>query len=385
MIRELKGSKVVKEFSSGCWRPENDEHIREAAEACLLAHRRGRWPKEKTKKVLLLWAQIAANTKEDLRARVPREGSRKNAEGHLREIATWDGPASAVQLERWAQEKDPVKQPAAFRNRIETLSHIDKAGDIDLTASIEKLRKLKPTGSAKRIQEQTTQQIKAIPDDQALQDWLDRLSGHEQWTLALIATYGLRPSEAWHAEGIDERGWITIPGEGLTKTERHFAPPLPAEWLKRYRLRENFQKYQQQLNERFQIRWTDRKGVKIPINNSQASNALYKAISEERIEKLWVNDEWVRPYDLRHTYAIRCETSLDPVMLATPREDFAQWLGHGWEVHKRVYLRFMTAERKKQAMQGKFEARQPATGEGLSAEIKQKLKKLEQLERLLAS
>ena len=224
---------------------------------------------------------------------------------------------------------------------------------MDWTSSLlAELRALKPAGAAKKEQDRRTQKIKAIPEDQNLQNWLDHLEGHVQWLCALIATYGLRPSEAWHAEGIDADGWIVVPGDGLTKTERHIAPPQPAHWLERYQLKENFEKYQAEVNERWKIRWVDRGGQRIPVNNSEVTNAFYAQISSTGSPSSGSVMSGCAP-DLRHSYAIRCETSLDEDMLATPSEEFARWLGHTW-THKRVYLRFMTAERKDASTKGRY-------------------------------
>lgn len=388
-IRQIEGTKVVREFSSGVWRVDDDDDIRAAARTCLESHHAGRWvgQKPQLKGAPLTWELMATRALDNLRARVAREGSRKNAEGHLRELSQKEGVVTVDGFETWCRERDPVKEPSAFRNRIETLSHIDKAGDIDLKDLVLRMRALKPKGAARKEQEQRTQKIKAIPTDEALEAWLDDLDGFKQWTLALIATYGLRPSEAWHAEGIDQQGWITIPGEGITKTERHFAPPQPVRWLERYQLRENFEKYQAELQERWPVRWTDRRGVQIPVNNSQVSNALYQEMEQNRIPRLYVGDEWLRPYDLRHSYAIRCETSTDPDLLATPREDFAKWLGHGVDVHERVYLKFIPRDRQLASMQTRYgRAKQnPADLAGLPDDIQAKLAKLEQLEKLLNS
>ena len=384
-IREWRDGKRVGEFSSGRFRHTLDKHIEECALACLEAHRVGKWTLDTTPDgdVHLSFAELAEVTRSHLRERVAREGSRKNAEGHLTELGRKTGKATPEALEDWAKERNPVTQPSAFRNRLETLSHINKTGKMDLGPSLVKLKALRPTGAAKKEQEQRTQEIKAIPTDEALEAWLDGQKGLIQWTFALIATYGLRPSEAWHAEKIDENGWIVIPGEGLTKTDRHFAPPQPAAWLERYKLKENFKKYQAQLNERWSIRWADRGGLSVPVNNSQVTNSLYKQLSSGKVSRLYVGDEWVRPYDLRHSYAIRCETSTDPDLPATPREDFAKWLGHGLEVHERVYLKFIPRDRELASMQARYGAKQnPAEGAGLSEEILAKLKKLEQLEAL---
>ena len=381
LIREYQGKNRLREFSSGVWRPENDADIEAAAKACLAAHKAGEWP-ERSKPTELNWPGLAEKTLWNLRERVPRQGSRKNTEAHLKEIATLEGKVKPETLERWAKQRNPVTQPHAFRNRIETISHINKAVEMDLAATIAKLKSLKPTGSAKKLLDQRSQQIHAIPSDDQLQAWLDGFDGHLQWTLALIATYGLRPSEAWHAEGIDDDGWLTIPGEGKTKTETHMAPPVPQHWVERYQLKSNFKLYKGELNTRWKIKWVDKKGILIPTNNSAVSHLLYRRFADGYEPKLWVDDEWVRPYDLRHSYAIRCEISTDPLMLSTPSEEFAKWMGHGIEVHRRVYLKYMTTERKKASLKARLGKAQPVD---LPEDIQRKLAKLEQLEKLLAS
>lgn len=382
-IRQMEGKKVVREFTSGRFLYAMDEHLYACAEACMEAHKAGRWLLERDNGGghVITWRELISQARSNLRQRVAREGSRKNAEGHFNELEQMTGKVTTAALERWAKQKSPITEPSAFRNRLETLSHINKAGVLDLKDSLERLKALRPTGASKKENERRTQEIKAIPTDEALEAFLDGLDGHIQWTLALIATYGLRPSEAWHAEGIDAQGWITVPGDGLTKTARHFAPPVPAHWLDRYQLRENFEKYQKELNGRWRIRWEDRKGLLIPVNNSGVTNSLWRCMKREKIQ-LFVGDEWVRPYDLRHSYAIRCETSSE--LIDTPSEEFAKWLGHGAEVHKRVYLRFMSKDREKASLQARY-AKNPAEGAGLSDEILAKLKKLEQLEALLSS
>ena len=49
--------------------------------------------------------------------------------------------------------------------------------------------------------------VRVIPTDDDLKHWLDRLEPFHQWVFGCIATYGLRPHELWHAEGIDSQGW----------------------------------------------------------------------------------------------------------------------------------------------------------------------------------
>ena len=385
-VREVVGGETIRTFSSGVYFASEDEHIEACGKECLEAHKRGYWIETKKQGAASLkWEQLAEITLTNLRSRIARQGSRKNAEGHLREIGKLKGKVSVKLLKEWALLRSPINQPSAFRNRIETISHIDKAVEMDLGPLLAELRAMKPTGAAKKEQDRRTQKIRAIPEDSKLEAWLDRLEGHEQWLCAVIATYGLRPSEAWHAERIDEDGWIHIPGDGITKTERHYAPPQPAHWLERYQLRENFKQHQAAVNARWSIKWEERNGQKIPTNNSQVTNSFYSRIQGDFIPKLWVGDEWVRPYDLRHSYAIRCETSQDPELLATSSGEFARWLGHTYEIHKRVYLKHMRADRLLDSMKSRVGSQKPAAQPELSEEILKKLEKLEQLEKLLAS
>ena len=170
-----------------------------------------------------------------------------------------------------------------------------------------------------------------------------------------IATYGLRPHELWHAEGIDSQGWISIPGDMKTKTGEHFAPPVPEGWVERYDLRHNWEQFHGQLNARWTVRFADVSGVKIAVNNVAVSNSLYKEFQRKGLQKLWapVADgegmDWVRPYDLRHAYAIRCATSTETADAFD--DDMATWMGHGLDVHRRIYLRWLSSSRRKESLQ----------------------------------
>lgn len=425
-VREYDAGQVVRTFSTGTFRHDTDADVEACYQRCLLSHSVGRWQAPDGPQVAeaLDWPQFAQRVLESVRERIPKVASRAHTEGHLRTIARFSGPVSSVQLERWARECDPISQAHPFRKRLETLAQVQASGLLELGDALARLRALRPRGSARKRQEQRTQRPRAIPTDKALQAWLDRLSGVEQWVFALIATYGLRPSEAWHAEEIDARGWITIPGDGLTKTARHYAPPVPAAWVARYQLAERFSEYQRRLLERWPLKWEERDGIRVPTNNSAVSNYLFKLQRDRpqpnggtypaQIEPLEApaaeggGTDWVRPYDLRHAYAIRCFT--DPQVNGLPTEDHAAWMGHGADVHERIYLRWMPASRQKLALQerhtrlgagGPQEAQEDASAplkvEGdttgalgasgtpaeLPADVLAKLAKLEQLERLL--
>ena len=58
------------------------------------------------------------------------------------------------------------------------------------------------------------QSRRRIPSTEAIEDWLDRVMEEDPlwgWVFAMIATYGLRPREAWHIDGLpDQHGLITV-------------------------------------------------------------------------------------------------------------------------------------------------------------------------------
>ena len=91
-IREIADGKAKREFSSKVFRVDSDDDITSCAQQCLWASKSGRWGSTATDsgKKLLTWEIVAESALENLRARVARVGSRKNAEGHLKEIAQFN-------------------------------------------------------------------------------------------------------------------------------------------------------------------------------------------------------------------------------------------------------------------------------------------------------
>lgn len=140
-----------------------------------------------------------------------------------------------------------------------------------------------------------------------------------------------------------------------TKTGEHFAPAVPEAWVERYRLRDNWDRFHRQLNARWTVRFAQISGVKIAVNNAAVSDSLYKEFQARGLQKLRapVADgegiDWVRPYDLRHAYAIRCATSAETSSAFD--DDMACWMGHGLDVHRRIYLRWLSSSRRKESLQ----------------------------------
>ena len=389
-VREYAMGKVIRQFSSRVYFSNNDEHVRNLAQVCLESEKLGQWTGDADPSAKgLSWAWLARASADSINARILREASKSGFLRDLKTIGGFTGEVSTKALEQWAMEADPVKTPYAFRNRIDTLSQVNKANLIDLDPLLKTLRGRKVTGAAKKEIDRAANKIKAIPMDENLQEYLDQQEGMLQWTLALIATYGLRPHEAWHATGIDSTGWIEVPGGGLTKTDNHTAPPVPSDWLERYKLRDNFEKFSAELNERWKVRWVEKRGVTVPVNNHALTQMLYKDLNRKN-NKLWVlrhpmnKPEWVRPYDLRHSYAVRCFTH--PECFKDTMDAVAEWMGHGVDVHKRKYLRFMGNDKKNAAIKEKRRIREARLTKVVATdlqqenqELKQKLEALKQL------
>lgn len=358
-IREMDGGQKRAEFSLKPRRWCNQEDIEEARDLCIQGHRRGHWPQlemDRGQDAPLGWSELAEACIADIKLRICKEGSRAHAINDLRKrVAFLRGPIETKTLANWVLEYDPRLQLKSFNRRIETLSQIHRSGLMDLSQDLQRLRGMRPKGAAEKIRKASSMRVRVIPSDEDLQHWLDRLDPFHQWVFGCIATYGLRPHELWHAEGIDEQGWISIPGDMKTKTGEHFAPAVPADWVQRFGLREHWSAFHSQLNERWTVRFAEVSGVKIAVNNVSVSNSLYKEFQRKGLAKLWapVSDgegmDWVRPYDLRHAYAIRCATSAETADAFD--DDMACWMGHGLDVHRRIYLRWLSSSRRKEALQ----------------------------------
>ncbi|MFN9870191.1 MAG: hypothetical protein ACK55E_01990 [Cyanobacteriota bacterium] len=68
--------------------------------------------------------------------------------------------------------------------------------------------------------------------------------------------------------------------------------------------------------------------------------------------------DWCRPYDLCHAYAIRCATSAETG--ESFDEEMARWMGHGVDVHKRIYLRWLSSSREKESLKRRHTLRAAA-------------------------
>jgi hypothetical protein len=359
-VRQLgrKGQAPLAQFSLKPLRADSREDISEAFQRCLDAHRLGHWPDQHPagRAAPGLTFEELAQRAQELVGRRLKASSSAHTRSHLRQLERWEGYVTIDRLRDWMLEVPPT-QLSAFQKRLGTLSVIADVisglprlpEGLDVAALLAELREQRPKGSERKRLKDSRRKPKAIPTDQELQDWLDAIADPlVRWTFALIATYGLRPSEAWHVLPIDEHGWITVPGDQLTKTATHVAPALPMAWVERYRLRAQFEQRQQELRERWRIQWSELGGRLVPNNNTSLSNFLYKQFQLRGQAKLWAKawegdgQEWCRPYDLRHAYAVRCWSH--PESRQVPMAEHAEWMGHGLELHRSTYLKWMSPE-----------------------------------------
>ncbi|BAD79004.1 tyrosine-type recombinase/integrase [Synechococcus elongatus] len=159
-----------------------------------------------------------------------------------------------------------------------------------------------------------------LPTQQQIVDWFDHLKNmqlHHQpefragwiWVYAAIATYGLRPHEAWYLDldslrkSKGKRVWLK---DG--KTGPRWVYPCPPQWVQRFDLCH---------------------GGPPPINVRNNQELGTRAGQ-------WAKANGVPPlYGLRHSYAVRLIEYEFPVTVA------AKMMGHSPQVHTETYHRWL--------------------------------------------
>ncbi|MFO0038699.1 MAG: hypothetical protein ACK522_07115, partial [Synechococcaceae cyanobacterium] len=97
-----------------------------------------------------------------------------------------------------------------FRQKREVVSLLRRAGFAAL-APEELSHELKGlVNRKKQALVAAGQSRRRIPSTEAIEDWLDAVMEEDPlwgWVFAMVATYGLRPHEVWHVDGLpDENG-----------------------------------------------------------------------------------------------------------------------------------------------------------------------------------
>jgi integrase len=147
-----------------------------------------------------------------------------------------------------------------------------------------------------------------IPTDDLIIEWRDRIPNLAwQWVFGLIATFGIRPHEAFACQLVDQH---TLKIGNDTKTGGRIARAIRPEWSKRWDLMD----------------------VKLP-NTLKQGREPGQLVSRQfsRYGVPFV------PYDLRHAWAIRAS-----VTHGLPVSTAAKMMGHSVTTHTRVYHRWLS-------------------------------------------
>ena len=144
------------------------------------------------------WVMLVQATKQEL----VRQGLRSTTAfgAHFNALEKRQGDPSGEAILTWIQEQDSEKRD--YLARCDTAVKLIEAGLTDLQREdVLRLRQAS-TYSAVSVAE------RSLASDEAIVAWIDNLGDRPQWqwVFGMLATYGLRPHEAFHLEGTTRRG-----------------------------------------------------------------------------------------------------------------------------------------------------------------------------------
>jgi hypothetical protein len=155
----------------------------------------------------------------------------------------------------------------------------------------------------------TKTQERDLPSDLQIQQWFEQITNPEwRWYFGAVATYGLRPHEAWYLDLTDYPIARVLEG----KTGSRLVWPCHPEWAEMFEL-------------------ANIATPKITAkNNTALGDAAGQYFRRNRMP--------FKLYDVRHTRARRClEYGLDITLSA-------QQMGHSVQVHTTIYQRWIGAD-----------------------------------------
>lgn len=163
----------------------------------------------------------------------------------------------------------------------------------------------------------------SVPTDEEIMRHIDSLTnpGH-RWLIGAIATWGLRPHEAWLLSVTE--GSTRAEVHERTKTGRRIVPAMPADWVERW-----------DLSNKVLPVWT------IPDTDD------YAAAVAARLKNIVRRGRTsFRLYALRHAFAVRAFKRGVPVATA------AKVMGHSPAVHANTYQRWVDEAEVVEAFEG---------------------------------
>ena len=152
-----------------------------------------------------------------------------------------------------------------------------------------------------------------IPSDELILEWFDRLKNPSwRWVYGMLATYGIRPHEAFRLDFEQLKSDRILWVENDTKTGSRQVWAFHPEWF-----------------EEFDLDLVRLPNIQLDRTNDRVGHSATAYFGELGLP--------FRLYDLRHRWAIRTlEYGLD-IGLA------AKQMGHSREVHERIYHRWINA------------------------------------------
>ncbi|MCT7952850.1 hypothetical protein NG798_23910 [Ancylothrix sp. C2] len=157
-----------------------------------------------------------------------------------------------------------------------------------------------------------------LPDDTTISAWYKRIPNKSwAWFYGMLATYGLRPDEAFHLVSIESTGVIEVGAD--TKTGSRLVWPLFPEWVSEWSLLDA-----------------------TPPAITGKNNSALGDRSSQFFRRLGLP---FKLYDLRHCWARRSlEFGLDISLCS-------QQMGHSLAVHSKVYQAWIDRKTHQKAME----------------------------------
>ena len=316
-----------------------------------------------------------------------KQTSAKNIRGLINNAANQDLPLTWKDFKRWLFEKSIDSRP--FRNRLDALEQLrlavsTKVGDEPSWLTRHNLIELRQQNNASTLKKKRYQPgsdligVRAIPTKEQAEKYYD--ANYEKhplaiWCLIMMHCYGFRNHELWHCSPMNEDrtsntledSFIYIPGNWRSKSKfAHYTFPIYPEWVEKYSLLDNLKDNQELLHRRAKPKivsgkdmsqpWTgeDPSDLGVCTNNDYLGNWISKSVRKDlpswkasvpNNTGAYVSNakkEEVKPYDLRHTWAIRLATM--PEWSHVSESDAASAMGHSIDVHRRNYQRWISIE-----------------------------------------
>lgn len=335
------------------------------------------------------WEVVAPVVMEHLERNM-KATSAANIKAGLRQLQREKVPLEEAHLRAWALQREVAS--SAYRNRVDTLAQIRLA--LKAASPLEQdppwcsqafVQGLRDRWKRARSSEQRFTpaseevSIRGIPTQEEAEAYLDVVGKKfplEQWCLAMLTCYGLRNHELFWCGPITEEGegiqpgWTLVPGRWRCKSpEEHWAFPVFPSWVKRYDLQQRQEGCQAALHRHRKPDIRSSKDRTKPwepgtpgdlgvcFNNTHLGSWITERLREAMPPWLAripdANGRWhqrdpltpIRPYDLRHTWAVIMAT--DPAWSHVPDAAAAEALGHAVETHRKHYQRWVSSEQRR--------------------------------------